>query len=278
MSTIPDSATREKCLEDQWPTREGHQCITKTLDFLSYHKPLGTVLAVCTALLFLLALAILGIFIGHHHTPTVRANDRQLSHLLLSSLALCFLCPLMFIGHPGSLTCAVQQAAFGVTFTICVSTVLAKTIMMVAAFQTTGPHTRIRKWPPRPVKLTEPGSTVTVMCDEGSLELFYAMLGYLGLPSLVSLLVAFPARQLPDTFNEAKHITLSMLVCSCVWVSFIPAHMSARGKDTVAMKVFAILASGASLLSCLFFPRCYIILLHPEKNTREQIFGRHHLS
>jgi vomeronasal 2 receptor len=70
---------------------EKNQCILKTLDFLSYHKPLGTVLAVCTTLLFLLALAILGIFIWHHHTPIVRANNRQLSYLLLSSLALCFL-------------------------------------------------------------------------------------------------------------------------------------------------------------------------------------------
>lgn len=46
-------------------------CIPKTLDFLSYHKPLNAVLVVCTALLFLLALAILGIFIWHHHTPIV---------------------------------------------------------------------------------------------------------------------------------------------------------------------------------------------------------------
>lgn len=108
-------------------------------------------------------------------------------------------------------------------------------------------------------------------------ELFWAMLGYLGLLGLVSLLVAFPTRQLSDIFNEAKHVTLSMLICSHVWVSFIPAHMHARGKDTVAVEVFAILASGADLTSCLFFLKCYFILLHPEKNTKEQTLGRHHL-
>ncbi|KAF5927412.1 hypothetical protein HPG69_019012 [Diceros bicornis minor] len=100
-------------------------------------KPLGTVLAVCTALVFLLALAILGIFIWHHHTPIVRANNHQLSYLLLSSLALSFLGTFMFIGHPGPFTYAVRQAAFGVTFTICVSTVLAKAIVVVAAFHAT---------------------------------------------------------------------------------------------------------------------------------------------
>ena len=28
--------------------------------------------------------------------------------------------------------------------------------------------------------------------------------------------------QLPDTFSETKHVTLSTLVCSCIWVTFIP--------------------------------------------------------
>ena len=89
---------------------------------------------------------ILGIFIWHHHTPVGQANNHQLSYFLLSSLALCFLCPFMFIGHPEPLTCAIHQAAFGVTFTICVSTVLAKTIVVVAAFHATRSHTWIRKW------------------------------------------------------------------------------------------------------------------------------------
>lgn len=117
---------------------------------------------------------------------------------------------------------------------------------------------------------------MTVKCDEGSLELFWAMLGYLGLLGLVSSLVAFPTRQLPDLFNEAKHVTLSMLVCSRVWAS-VPARMRAPGKDTVAMEVFGILASGANFTFSLFFLKCYFILLHPEKNTKEQMLGRHHL-
>ncbi|KAM5223998.1 LOW QUALITY PROTEIN: extracellular calcium-sensing receptor-like [Hipposideros larvatus] len=289
--TLKDSAACEKCPEAQWPNMEKSRCIPKTLDFF-----LGTVLTVCTALLFLTALAVLGIFVWHHHTPTVRANNRRLSYLLLSSLALCFLCPFLFIGHPGPLTWAVRQAAFGVTFTICVSTVLAKTIVLVAAFPITQPQIRkwaspavlttipivcslgqatlcivwVTGWPPTPVNSTEPGSTVTMRCDKGSWGLFCAMVGYLGFLGLFSLLVAFPARRLPGTLNEAKHITLSMLVCSCVWVTFLPAHMSAQGKDTAAVEVFAILASGAGLSSCLFIPKCYIILLRPEKNTKNK--------
>ncbi|NP_001093040.1 vomeronasal 2 receptor 616 [Monodelphis domestica] len=301
---IPDSTSCLKCPEDQWPNSKQDQCIPKNLDFLSYKEPLGMALATCTTLFFLLSLTILVIFIWHHHTPIVRANNQRLSYILLCSLALCFLCPFMFIGHPVPLTCALRQAAFGIIFTVCVSAILAKTIIVVSAFRTTRPNARFRKWagsnlphailiacsliqivlcmfwvivwPPMPMNSMEAGPKVTVMCDIGSSEFFYAMLSFLGFLALVSLVVAFLARQLPDTFNEAKHITLSMLVFSCVWISFIPAHLSAQGKDTVAVEIFAILASGAGLLCCLFFPKCYIILLQPAKNTRDQMMGKHY--
>ncbi|XP_068964094.1 extracellular calcium-sensing receptor-like [Petaurus breviceps papuanus] len=301
---VPDSASCLKCPEDQWPNNEKDQCIPKILDFLSYKEPLGIALATSTTFLFLLALTIIGIFIRHHHTPIVRANNQKLSYILLCSLALCFLCPFMFIGHPIPLTCALRQVSFGIIFTVCVSTTLAKTIIVVSAFRATRPDIRLRKWtgssfpnsilfgcslfqvalcmfwvigwPPVPMKSTEAGPKVTMLCGSGFSELFYAMLGYLGFLALVSLVVAFLARRLPDTFNEAKYITLSMLVFSCVWISFIPAHLSVRGKDTVAVEIFAILASGAGLMGCLFFPKCYIILLQPDKNTRDQMRGNHH--
>lgn len=139
---------------------EKSQCIPKALDFLSYLKPLGTVLAMCTPLLFLLALAILGIFIQYHHTPIIRTNNCQLSYILLYSLALCFLCPFIIIGHPGPLTYVVHQAAFGVTFTTCVFTVLAKTIVVVAAFHAMTPHAQVRKYvgPFLP-------STISIICS-----------------------------------------------------------------------------------------------------------------
>ncbi|XP_074132031.1 extracellular calcium-sensing receptor-like [Sminthopsis crassicaudata] len=303
ITNMLDSASCLKCPEDQWPNNEKDRCIPKILDFLSYTEPLGMALAFCTAFLFLLSLTILGTFIRHHHTPIVRANNHRLSYILLCSLALCFLCPFMFIGPPVPLTCALRQAAFGIFFTVCVCATLAKTIIVVSAFRATRPDARLKRaglnlpsailigfslvqvllcmfwvigWPPVPMNSAEAGPTVTMLCGSGSSEFFYTMLGYLGFLDLVSLVVAFLARRLPDTFNEAKHITLSMLVFSCVWISFIPAHLSAQGKDTVAVEIFAILASGAGLMGCLFFPKCYIILLRPEKNTRDQMRGKQH--
>ncbi|XP_029441440.1 vomeronasal type-2 receptor 26-like [Rhinatrema bivittatum] len=298
-----DTTECRKCPEDQWPSENREKCIPKVIEFLSYHEPLGATLVAVAVILSLATILILFIFYLFQDTPIVRANNRGLSYLLLCSLTLCFLCSLTFVGFPMKLTCMIRQPAFGLIFTISVSCILAKTVTVIIAFKAVNPHNQLRKWvgpkipnfiiifcsliqlvictiwisshPSFPEYNTRSESgKIIVECNDGLTILFYCMLGYMGFLAIISFIVAFLARTLPDSFNEAKFITFSMLVFVSVWLSFIPAYLSTQGKYMVAVEVFTILSSGAGLLFLIFLPKCYIILLQPEMNTKENLRGK----
>ncbi|XP_075701062.1 vomeronasal type-2 receptor 26-like [Rhinoderma darwinii] len=301
MSNISDSEICQQCPMDEWPNPGKTKCVPKLYEFLSYEEDkiakffCFTVIICCA-----ITCQTLRKFILYWDTPLMKANNRTLSFILLVSILLSFLSVFLFLGRPLDITCKLRQTSFGIFFSIAISSLLAKSTMVCIAFNATKPSSSWIKWtgvrlsnsivlvsssvqvlicvcwlsmcpPYQEFDMTTYPGKIIIQCNEGSDIWFYSMLGYMGFLAAVSFVLAFMVRTLPDSFNEAKYITFSMLVFCSVWIAMIPAYLSTKGKYMVAVEIFAILTSSAGILSCIFFPKLYILLVKPEVNIRKHL-------
>lgn len=139
---IQDSTECTKCPEYYWSDKDKVKCLAGVEEFLSVDDTMGIILVTLTLLGVTLTVIITIVFHYFRSTPIVKANNSEISFLLLLSLKLCFLCSLVFVGRPSVWTCRLRQAAFGISFVLCLSCLLVKTIVVLLAFRTNAPGHR----------------------------------------------------------------------------------------------------------------------------------------
>ncbi|XP_018120288.1 vomeronasal type-2 receptor 1 [Xenopus laevis] len=293
------------CPSDFWSNSHRNECVLKEVEFLATDEALGITLIFLSVFGASLVIAFNIVYIMYRETALVKANSRSLSYLIQFSLVCTFMTSVLFVGKPEEWSCMARQITLALGFSLCLSCILGKTIVLMLRKKSAKSklaergHEAMKPvyqiivavigltiqagictaylilFPPWVYKNMESQNVKIILeCNEGSIEFLCAMFGFDVFLAILSFITAFIARKLPDNFNEAKFITFGMLVFFIVWISFVPAYLSTRGKFKVAVEIFAILASSFGLLGCFFVPKGYIILLKPERNTEEIVGGR----
>ncbi|KAM7420076.1 hypothetical protein PAMA_014671 [Pampus argenteus] len=292
-----DNRDMDQCLScdtsTEWSPEGSSGCMPKALLFFSWQDDLAVVLLTFSALGILLALLVSALFLHQRDTPVVKAAGGPLSQVMLFSLIISFISAMLFVGRPNIFQCKARQVLFGISFTLCVSCILVKSLQILLAFQFNPKLQAVvrRLYQPFVViivcvalqvatcicwlvlkspfncTITYP-TTLLEECNEGSYLAFGMMLGYIAVLAFVCFICAFKGRKLPQHYNEARFITFSMLLYLIPWLLFVPVYVTTSGVYLPAVEMVVILISNYGILSCHFFTKCYIIIFKKEQNTK----------
>nr|XP_014350144.1 PREDICTED: G-protein coupled receptor family C group 6 member A-like [Latimeria chalumnae] len=282
----------------EWAPKTSDKCMKRIELFFGWSDGFAITLATLAAIGILIILVIMVIFTVNLKTPVVKGAGGILCYVMLSSLLISFCSVGLYIGKPKDAICKVRQPLFGISFSLCFSSILANLFQIYVGFTfDKASKNELHKFN-KPLPIIVCGTAIQVVictiwlvikpssakidrakfakeilhkCEEGSFVPFGVMLGYIALLALVCFLFTFKGRHLPDLYKNGKFNTISMLIYLSVWMCFVPVFISTDGKYVPAVETVAILASNYSILCCHFFPKCYIIFFRKEINKESAI-------
>uniref|UniRef100_A0A8R1DJ07 G_PROTEIN_RECEP_F3_4 domain-containing protein n=1 Tax=Caenorhabditis japonica TaxID=281687 RepID=A0A8R1DJ07_CAEJA len=284
------------CSLGSWPNQDRTGCeyiIPEVVSWTSFGHILALILAVTG---IITSLATLAVFLRHNSTPVVKSTTRELSYIILSGLVACYAVSFALLATPSPTSCFITRVIPPIAFAVVYSALLTKTnrIARILAgskkriltkkprFLTTFSQVVItwilvavqcvivgvglmRDWPDATYAKYALPRKLILECDTETKSFLIPFFWDFFLITLCTL-YAFKTRNLPENFNEAKFIGFTMYCTVVVWIAFLVLHMGTIHKALVMSFSYSLSASVA--LALLFFPKLYIIVMHPEKNIR----------
>ena len=109
---------------------------------------------------------------------------------------------------------------------------------------------------------------------------------------IVCTVYAIKTRKIPENFNESKFIGFTMYTTCIIWLAFLPIYFGTAntnevitlplstliesaliciliGQIQITTMCLTISLSATVALVCLYLPKVYIIVFHPDKNVRK---------
>lgn len=287
------------CNISHMPNAEKTDCIPIPISFLRWTDFWAIALIVVTLCGLLLTICVIVVFVVCHNHRVIKASSREVSAILLLGLILCYLMPLPFMAMPSEAVCAIRRFGVGFSFAVCFSALLVKTNRIHRIFNQQSIN------PSKPPLLTGPVSqvlltfllisiqvaiavvwlaveqpstdiayasrTAELRCGESPIIGLSVTLGYNFLLLVLSTYFAFRTRKVPENFNEAKYINVTLYTLCIVWLAFIPTYFATVKLGAVfqtSSLTVAIISSATTTLAFLFMPK-FILLFSQIKEDKK---------
>lgn len=289
-----------QCPREQKSNTARTKCVDLPIINIQWDNPIAFVIVALNIIGLLVTFLAMGVYVFFRDTPIVKASNRELSFLLLSIIILCFLLTFLHLIHPTEALCFLINPWRYIVCTACVSILYLKTNRLVSAFQTNVVPSWFKKYildrkrqlavafllnliqfvftvfwltidPPYMYKEIKKQQYIFLTCrayrNSIGLIIRSIMFCYFIFLAFLCTLYAFKARGLPENFSEAKYIGFSMYILLVSWIVYYPVDSTLEGSYITIVACATALLTAYGLLGCLFVPKVYIMLRHPEQNT-----------
>ncbi|XP_015430249.1 PREDICTED: metabotropic glutamate receptor-like [Dufourea novaeangliae] len=298
-----DEQRCEDCESGTRPFVNGTGCEPIPEEFVD-HSNLWAVAAMAVAVFGMsLTVFVCWVFWWYRETPMIKASARELSFLLLLGAFGCFSMTFAVVAKPSVASCAVVRFGIGFCYTLCYAALATKINRIHRIFNDPGRSPRKRRYTsprsqltiatiltfveiafdaawllkePPAVTRAYPNRDSNVRICRGSENGSYVIgLVYPFVLTVASTFYAIKTRKCPEGFNETRRIAFANYATIVLWLAFVPLYLASISNVVrVITLALSLSLNGLVQLICLFLPKVYVVLIKPEKNTRELVMSR----
>ena len=305
VSTRINSVNCTECPRGQMPDEGRSECLDLPEVALMWSSLTSVLVVLFATVGFMFVIIFSAIFYRYRNTPLVMAANRELSSILLITTALSFSVSILTLAKPTNITCGLGVSLRSTVLVTFIAILILKTMKILSAFRINVIAERFKRYilaaksqtlfvvalisvhvlfllpwviidPPRQERTIQPvEGTIFLSCS-----LYQSPVGqtfqivitvYTSLLAVACTFYAFKARTLPENFNEARYIMFSMYILLLSCVAYYPLDIGLKGSYATNLTCAMTLLSSYGLLACMFGPKIYVILRHPEQNTQEAV-------
>lgn len=296
--------TPHECVDcpNGWlPNESKTKCVAIPTIYLRYVDGLAIGAIAFSACGIVITGYVTAIFIKFRKTPVVKASGRELSFVLLIGIFLCYSMTFLLLLKPSTVSCGAQKYGIGLCFSICYSAILIKTNRIsrifragkrtaqrpkfisprsqllitgaIVAFQNVVGVMWIVLRPPEAVSFFSSREDHQLVCKDAVGGYYMIGFSFPIILVIICTIYAILTRNIPEAFNESKYIGFTMYTTCIIWLAFVPIYFSTTYdiKLRIATMCYSISLSATVALVCMFTPKMYIILTHPEENVRKSM-------
>ncbi|KAH8255081.1 hypothetical protein KR038_010514, partial [Drosophila bunnanda] len=293
-----DEFTCKDCGPGLWPYADKLSCFSLDIQYMRWNSLFAIIPMAIAVFGIAVTILVIVLFAKNHDTPLVRASGRELSYTLLFGILVCYCNTFALIAKPTIGSCVLQRFGIGVGFSIIYSALLTKTNRISRIFHSASKSAQRLKYisPQSQVIITasliaiqiiitmiwmvvEPPGTrfyypdrteVILKCKIQDMSFLFSQLYNMILITICTV-YAIKTRKIPENFNESKFIGFTMYTTCIIWLAFVPIYFGTGNSYEIQITTLciSISLSASVALVCLYSPKVYILVFHPDKNVRK---------